>query len=171
MLKMSVENIRRIMKEGMNFEGNFPLWNYRFDSNCYAFVLGLDVNVNDICDNAYWPGNIAKHVIKTRINNYASTAERVERQVFNDFNALGITYEVHEDENKYQYLQEIDHPSEYWDILFFRNPCNRDYHFARVGSNGILYHKPGWQALPKIADVEDIENSGYQFIKRYRVKL
>ena len=54
MLKMSVENIRRIMKDGMNFEGNFPLWNYRFDTNCYAFVLGLDVNVNDICDNAYY---------------------------------------------------------------------------------------------------------------------
>lgn len=178
MLKMSVEDVIRIMREGIYFEDRLSEWKeYDCSTNCYAFVLGIKAKEDDICTNAYWPGNISKNVMGTENDDFADTVVRLEKQILNDFQALGINYKVFQDVDKYQYLKELEHPRECWDILLFRNPKTLDYHFARVGMGGILYHKPGWGYVPRITDIEQIENTkslsntGFKFEKRYRVNL
>ena len=179
MLKMSIENIRRIMQDGICFEDRLSEWKNIIQTNCYAFALGLDVKEDDIYPdaNAYWVGNIANLVIGTETDDEADSVERVERLLLNDFQALGINYQVFQDVDKYQYLKELEHPNDCWDILLFIDSSIHDHHFARVGRDGILYHKPGWGYAPKATSIEHIERirewskSRFVFEKRYRVSL
>ena len=159
------------MKNGMTIEGYYPTWNSKYNTNCYAFALGLDVPQDNICHHAYYPGNIAHNVLATTTNDYGITKEEIEEQLFFDFRALRMTYQAFQDEDKYQYLKVLDHPDFYWDILFFLNPSIPDYHFARVTNDGKLYHKQGWQLNPRETYIKEIESTGYEFVKRYRVCL
>ena len=178
MLKMSVENVIRIMRDGIYFEDRLSEWNeYSYSTNCYAFALGIKAKEDDICPHAYWCGYIANSVLGTETDDKADTVERVERLILNDFQALGIDYQVFQDVDKYQYLKELEHPSDCWDILLFINPESHDYHFARVGRDGILYHKPAKSLAPRATSIEHIENTksifktGPIFEKRYRISL
>ena len=178
MLKMSVEKVIRIMRDGIYFENRLSEWNeYLYSTNCYAFSLGIKAKEDDICPNAYWCGHIANSVLGTETDDEADNVERVEGLILNDFQALGIDYQVFQDVDKYQYLKELEHPSDCWDILLFIDSSTHDYHFARVGSEGILYHKPGWGYAPKATSIEHIErirewsNSRFVFEKRYRISL
>ena len=173
MLKMAVENIRRAMRDGFYFENRLSEWEKtKWSTNCYAFSLGLNVPEDNICDYAYRPGNIANNVIGTYVNsaNIDATAREIGEFVSNDLKALGIKYEVFKDKDEYQYLRELEHPPGCWDILFFYKYRTHDYHFVRVGRDGLLYHKMGWKCIPEVTDIKTA-GRGYSLIKRYRLSL
>ena len=158
MLNMSVENIRKVMRDGICFEKRLSEWKNRYSTNCYAFALGLDVDEDDICPWAYRVGNIylQDKWSLPRMLDPDNKIREIESFMLDDFQTLGINYKIFIDKDKNQYLQELDHPGDCWDILFFIS-YKDGYHFARVGSDGILYHKPGWDDLPSPTDFENIK--------------
>lgn len=51
-LKMSIKEIKQLISLREDY------WEYNFDTNCYAFALGLDVPEEEIIKNAYKLGVI-----------------------------------------------------------------------------------------------------------------
>ena len=174
MLEMSVENIRRVMRDGICFEKRLSEWGKnKWSTNCYAFALGLNVDEDDICPYAYRIGNISLQAKWPFISvDPSNKISAIEPLILDDFQALGIDYEIFMDKDESQYLQELDHPNDCWDILLFISPSD-GYHFVRVGSDSLLYHKLGWGKLPELTDFEDIkrEYKGCKFERRYRLSL
>ena len=161
------------MQEGICFENRLSEWKNIESSNCYAFALGLDVDEDEICPYAYRIGNI---FLQNKWSLWRSDPDNkireIEEFILDDFETLGIECKIFRDKDKRQYLQELEHPNDCWDILLFvhRSGC---YHFVRVGSNGLLYHKVGWREVPKLTDFEEIQRiyRGYRFARRYRLSL
>jgi len=53
MLNMPIKEIKGLISLREEY------WEYIFQTNCYAFALGIDIPENDICKNAFQPGVIA----------------------------------------------------------------------------------------------------------------
>ncbi len=169
MLNMSVENIRKLMGSEIELQH----WSHPRTTNCYAFALGLDVSEDAICKKAYIPGHIAENIIGTDTYDI-TTSEQLEKYVCNDLMALGLRYEEVDVLNRVPRLKIYNEECETWDILLFMEPSTaywRDFHFAKVGSDGKLYHKQGWGRKPQKTSITDISEYGYHFVKRYRLSL
>lgn len=162
MLKMKITAI----KKSMTYDRKQLDWKNIFKTNCFAFAMCLDIPENNICDAAYNLGAIAVELKKYPKNyNY-------EERLSSDIKALGLSYET-SDEKEFYSEKLNSSPGRYFDVLFFvdDNIYRPDFHFARYGKDGKLYHKRGFYLPPEETTVKEIEDDGYKFVRRYRLFL
>ena len=164
MLRMSIKKI----KKAMEVEKDYKSWINIGNTNCYAYALGLDIPEWRIHWKAYNLGYFAlfsKYKKEDELKTY-------EDRLIADLEFLNIDYDVCLDIG---YHCDFDPCYEkHRDILFFQKlKCGEDsdFHFARYGKDGKLYHKKGWGRDPLETTIEDIEKDGYKFSKRYRLYL
>ena len=173
MIKMPITKIRK----SMSYERGQLDWKNIYTTNCYAYALHLDIAQDDICNYAYNLGQIAKmndndeNPSECTSNLYNS--KDFEFALLSDFEALGLEYL--ESNIKEFYPNDLDtYPGRSFDILYFINTRDHffdDFHFARYGKDGKLYHKWGFVFPPEETTIEKIESDGYEFVKRYRLFL
>ena len=164
MINISVKNLRKAMTKNVDYK----LWKNINTTNCFAFAMGLDIPEKSICRHAYCIGEIA---ISTGTKNYKEMPN-YESEFRGDLEALGIEYETSNDSGL---LCDIDRrEGRYIDVLFFqdlRNVWDTDFHFARYGKDGKLYHKMGYDGIPCETSIKEIKKEGYTFTRRYRLFL
>lgn len=161
----------------MSYERKQLDWINIHTTNCYAYALGIDIPKDDICNYAYNLGQIAKMSENDENPDECTSnlcnAKDFEFALLSDFETLGLEY--YESNKKEFYCDDLfTHPGRYFDILFFINTNNiffDDFHFARFGKDGKLYHKWGHDLPPEETTIEKIEEDGYKFVKRYRLFL
>ena len=142
-------------------------WNYEINTNCYAYALGLEMNEEEICPNAFVPGVIASNVLNISFNDIRRLP--VEKRMLLDLKALELEYKVSNKKMKEDCYSSNGFWYRSWDILLFLG--NRDFHFSRINCFGEMYHKQGWFLRPKKTSLPEIEKLGYTFTKRYRLSL
>lgn len=166
-LKLSLQELRTtidVEKTG---------WNNIYNTNCYAYALGLDIAEKDIIDYAFVPGIMSGSKVDLS-KRFTFSYEELIQNLYNDFELLGINYrEINPN--------EIINDDE-WKIALFTKPYwNKleDYHFLRLCNDGIWHHKDGWNNKPIIYDnhgciITDPENcflNGKNFNKCLSLKL
>ncbi len=123
-------------------------WENKQNTNCYAYALGLDVNI----PKAFEPGEIGHS--KTDLRNYNSfTYELLLDNIFTDLEALDIAY------REIDPIEEIA-PDE-WKIALFTTRNGEyidDFHFMREHKDGIWYHKNGTRIYNKTNLLFPIKN-------------
>ena len=147
---------------------DYKLWKNRNTTNCFAFVMGLDIPEKTICPYAY---NLGTFAFETGYKKY-SQMKSFEEEFRGDLEALGIPYETSKDTGWLCNIKRCD--GRYIDILFFiddRDMWDMDFHFARFGKDGKLYHKWGFSENPSETTIKEIEDEGYEFVRRYRLFL
>lgn len=154
-------------------------WEYDFDTNCYAFALGLDVPEGEITKKAYQLGVIGAVVMEIPIVELKKMT--FEERLFLDLDALGIIHEeVSFDEcSGFKYVYDkrgrttfID---TYWLISLFSS--GDDFHFLRKSYNGKWWHKQGYFGCPTdldsnksvITNPEMCNIRGYEYVKTYKL--
>lgn len=159
MLNMPIEEIRS------NISLKEDYWEYDFDTNCYAFALGLDIGEYDICKNAYQPGVIYINATNKPISllKNLSIYERIQL----DLKTLKIGYsEIGKNECWHKHIGNYE--CIFWTILLFLN--DNEFHFARYNYDGKLYEKIGYFGFPKETSIDNIENRGYKLVKKYTLR-
>lgn len=142
MLKMSLNEIRgKIQVYPEN-------WVNLSTTNCYAYALGLDIKESDICSSAYQPGNISESYNPNQFFYYKTLIKNLEE----DFKTLDILYreieptdQINLGEWKIALLVDL-----YGNDIF--NDLVADFHFLRQKTNGIWFHKNGFQGTPSKKD-------------------
>ena len=160
MLNMPVKKI----KESISLREEY--WENIFETNCYAFALGLDIPENNICKNSYQPGIIASKTFNISLNELARL--KIEDKMILDLRALKIGFKLSEVNTKQEYISLGNYWCNLWDVLLFLN--ENDFHFARINYNGEMYHKIGYFGFPQKTSIEEIEKSGYSLSKIYRLR-
>ena len=170
MIKMSINNIRK----SMSYERKILDWKNIYTTNCYAYAMGIDIPQTDICKYAYDVGQISRMIDcedeeELPDPKYHNT-NTFEWELTWDFDTLGLEFE---ESSKIELKpDEIpNYPGRYFDILFFIHKYRNDFHFARFGKDGKLYHKRGFNLAPQETTVDFIESDNYEFAKRYRLYL
>lgn len=173
-LKLSVEEIKQLISLREEY------WEYDFQTNCYAFALGLDIPEYEIIKNAYQLGVIGAAERDIPIGELKKMA--FEDRLFLDLDALNI---LHEEINplektifKFNYDKNkcIISTDFYWLIALFSS--GEDFHFLRKAYDGIWWHKRGFLGHPSnhdsngvlITDPEQCNISGYKYAKTYKLK-
>ena len=167
-LKLSTYEIKQLISLKEDY------WEYNFDTNCYAFALGLDIRENDIINNAYQPGIIGSTI-------YDIPAKRLinmsyEERIILDMKALKIQFSeaLSTEETKFNFIKNSVEKT--WIIALFSN--NKDFHFARKNYDGKWYHKIGYFGIPTsydsnhkvITDIDSCSILDYQYIKSYKLQ-
>lgn len=167
-----------IFRERMNLDKT--RWMHLFSTNCYAYVLGLDIPERKIMPNAFVPGTISHG--KQNLDR-AFTMEELLLNLFDDFNFLGIDFtkcnphdEIEENEWKIALFT-----SYYADIMeyYFLEEYYQDFHFMRERKDGTWYHKKGFNYRPKnidsnkqiITDPRICHLKDYNYRLTYKLKL
>lgn len=167
-LKLSSYEIKQLISLKEDY------WENNFDTNCYAFALGLDIPENEIIYNAYQPGIIGSTIYglpaKILIN------MSFEERVFLDMRALKIQFNetLPSDETKYKFIKNSIEKT--WIVALFSN--NKDFHFVRKSYDGKWYHKIGYFGKPTIYDsnhkiisgIESCTILDYQYVKSYKLQ-
>lgn len=143
-------------------------WENILKTNCYAFALGLDVPEHEIFLSAYQLGFMAKE--KFNIPLCEIKEMTYEQRLLLDLKALKIAYEVIKDDKIVGYYEVGNYVCNYWDILLFSHCSHRDFHFARRGYDGKLYHKMGYWNVPAKCSETAIEKEGYRLVRKYRLR-
>lgn len=146
-LKMSLQDIRN------SINLNNTNWINISTTNCYAFALGLDINEDDIIENAYVPGTISNSQIKIQddfiIHDFFKYTDFITN-LYTDLEHLNISFrEITPNERI---------SSSEWKIAIFTTPCSngcKDFHFLRLCNDGIWHHKKGYGFYPTIYDDQD----------------
>ena len=144
-LKISLLNIRNSITLDKR------IWENIFETNCYAYALGLDIAESEICDDAYAPGTISNS-LKSLANQELFRYSELLECLYSDFDALGISYR--------EVLPQEQIPADEWKIALFTSRAYYsdnidlldDYHFLRQHPNSIWYHKVGWYNYPTNMD-------------------
>ena len=160
MLNMPIKEI----KEKISLREEY--WENNFETNCYAFALGLDIPENDICINGFQPGIIASKIFDISLDELARL--KVEDRMILDLKALKIGFKLSEVTMNQEYKSLGNYWCNSWDILLFLN--ENDFHFARINRNGEMYHKIGYFGSPQKTSIEKIEKRGYSLSKIYRLR-
>ena len=168
-LKMSLEDIRKAIDVCKYWDA----WKNMDSTNCYAYALGLDIEENSICYNAYQPG-----VISGRILNYSDLnnldVEDILNGIYSDLNALGISYR--------EVFPNARLSSGEWVIalLASRTGSKIDgFHFLRKNGGFLWYHKDGYDGIIKNTDnkgnhifsPDKCYFKGMEYISSYSLKL
>lgn len=143
MLEISIDQIRQQIQV-------YPQsWIHLFETNCYAYALGLDIKQKQICPGAYAPGTISQTneiFFQTKFS-YDNLIDGIE----SDFNLLGIDYR--------EGLPDEKIPNDMWKVALFvryekvlnistwafeNTNLLTDYHFIRANSNNIWTYKNGF---------------------------
>jgi hypothetical protein len=154
-------------------------WENNLETNCYAFALGLDIRESNLVKYAYQPGSICESL--TNLTDADIAVMNIENRMISDLKSLGI--EVSER----GLFDEIDENNEYleWKIALLLHKADKSicyygpYHFIRQASNGIWYHKIGYNEVPpmSIGSTDMIENTSsyyagdYKYYKTYKLSI
>ncbi len=163
---MSLQEIRNLIdiekKEWVNI----------FDTNCYAYALGLDVPNYQIRDFAYIPGTIAGSRVDLVFNSVFAYNDLI-RNMFLDFQALGIDYK---EVNCFDPVFDDE-----WKIALFISKVYGgldDFHFLRQRRDELWYHKSGVFGVSSyddggllITDPRKCFLDGYTYNKCFCLKL
>jgi len=160
MLNMPIKEI----KENISLREEY--WENNFETNCYAFALGLDIPESDICKNSFQPGIIASKIFNISLNKLAKI--KIEDRMILDLKALKIGFELSEVNMNQEYITLGNYLCNTWDVLLFLK--ENDFHFSRINLNGEMYHKIGYFGFPKKTSIEEIEEKGYSLSKIYRLR-
>ena len=141
-------------------------WENDFDTNCYAFALGLDIPESEIGKNAYQLGFIASQKFGLSFQDILKLS--FEDRFTLDLKALKIAYfEITKDEKAGWYYLG-NYVCTYWDVILYVK--NNDFHFAKRTYDGELYHKIGYLGKPQ----KCIDNKEYlqqfKLVKKYRLR-
>ncbi|MGM9877562.1 MAG: hypothetical protein ACI33S_02830 [Bacilli bacterium] len=160
MLNMPIKEIRELISLREEF------WENDFETNCYAFALGLDIPENDICKNAFQPGIIAANVLNIPVSEIVKL--KIEDRIILDFKVLKLGYKITETDERQNNRTLGNYWCKSWDVLLFLKES--EFHFTRVNSDGEMYHKIGYFGIPQKTSIEENEKRGYTFSKRYRLR-
>lgn len=111
-------------------------WENNYKTNCYAYVLGLDIPNYQISPYHYNPGSFGNIMINPRMFNY----DELINGIYKDLEKLNVTYKSVPS----NYVLEENE----WKIAIFtvkkvfENNCF-DFHFVKQIENGIWTHKQG----------------------------
>lgn len=171
-LKMSSEDIRNLISLREQY------WEYDFETNCYAFALGLDVPENDIVKNAYQlgvMGVISKDMPISMLKDLS-----LEERMMLDLDFLEIDCCEAEpcESSSFKFIYRknnviaCDH---IWTIALFND--RGSFHFMRKSYDGEWFHKKGYLAGPInfdsdrkiITDPRECNINGCQYVKTYRL--
>ena len=132
-------------------------WQNKRDTNCYAYALGLDVNL----PKAFEPGEIGNSKIDLR--NFDSFAyEQLLANIYVDLEALGIDYrdiEPLDDIEENEWKIAIFTTRKYGEVI--------DFHFMREHKDGIWYHKNGAKIYNQTFNLIPIKNPKYAYVLGY----
>lgn len=172
-LNMEIDTLKKMISLREEY------WEYCFNTNCYAFALGLDVPENDIVKNAYQLGVIGATIYDIPIIELKNMT--YEQRLLLDLKALKIickeTIPTEKTDWKFNYknqkMTSIDHC---WLIALFDN--GKDFHFMRKNYDGIWYHKRGFLAPPInydsnkkiITNPEECIIGDYRYVKTYKLQ-
>lgn len=171
-LKMSSEEIRNLISLREQY------WEYNFETNCYAFALGLDVPENDIVKNAYQlgvMGAVAKNMPIKELKDL-SFEERMKLDL--DFLGISCCEALPTENSGFKFILRrgnvvaCDH---FWIVSLFND--RNSFHFVRKSYDGEWYHKRGYFAGPInfdndrriITDPRECNINGCQYVKTYRL--
>ena len=152
-------------------------WENKSTSNCYAFALGLDIPEKKICEAAYVPGVMSGSLINLPAK-YSFTLDELIRSLESDFDFLGIQYRENVSKEE---LEEGEWLIALYVSYLFSHRKDRlsDYHFIRLLSDGIWYHKNGFcggvintdRNRKVITDPLECDFKNRDFVKTYALKL
>ena len=153
-------------------------WNNIYETNCYAYALGLDYPEEEILDYAYQLGIIGS--IRYGFHPMDVCFLSYEERLKLDLKALKIKYREIDPEVKTFYIRNkgiIRTTDYFWSIALFDN--GEDFHFLRKGFDDNWYHKYGYSSSPInydqdnriILDPRECNLGEYEYRRTYQLKL
>lgn len=130
-------------------------WYNLYETNCYAYALGIDIREDDICSFAYQPGIISETIDLPNLD-YFSYDDLI-KAVESDLDVLDINYrEIKPNDDTFDNEWKIALMVEYLD-----DNCSDSYlenfHFLRSNKNNIWIHKDSY--LGQISKKDDSYNN------------
>ncbi len=139
-------------------------YDYPYETNCYAFALGLDIPEKNIIPYAYQPGTISNADFKL-YENANFKLDDIIRNVYSDLDYLHISY------RKIDFKDDL--LDDEWKIALFTSFAYRDsfseFHFLRqLQGNSLWYGKEGYNDIitnenylgKKMVDIIDAKGYG-----------
>lgn len=172
MLKMSLKSLRGQIQV---YPENWININYTTD---YAYTLGLDIEEQKICKDAYVPGTMSSFINSLKIVRYFPYS-KLEYKIKKDLKKLGIScrvikpnYEINSDEWKMAIFVKY-----YDDERTLKRLEN--YKFMRGNSDGTWSYKHGYFNVPTnldfseniIEDPRKCDLGKYKYQKCYALRL
>lgn len=171
-LKINLDSLKNIISLKEEY------WEYCFDTNCYAFALGLDIPESNILENAYQLGVIGSLIYNISITELKNMT--YEQRLLLDLKALKIICKETSPEDKTDCKfnfknNKLTSIEQQWIIALFDN--GEDFHFMRKSYDGIWYHKRGFFAPPInydnnkqiITNPEECIIDNYKYVKTYKL--
>lgn len=115
-------------------------WENSFDTNCYAFSLGLDIPEDEIIKNAYQLGVMGAAIKQIPINELKKLT--FEERLFLDLDGLDIKHQDSTVDENTGYHFSKRYIDIWWIISLLSNGNN--FHFIRKNYDGIWYQKWGY---------------------------
>lgn len=150
-------------------------WEYDFETNCYAFALGLDVPESNIVKNGYTLGVIAANMFKIPVCELAEMS--FEQRFLLDLKALKIACIETSPESPTYVENTGPYERLYWTVSLL---CRDDnFHFLRKNYDGEWYHKVGCFGFPiktdsnkdLITDPKKASIFDYEYVKSYQLHI
>lgn len=139
-------------------------YDYPYETNCYAFALGLDIPEKNIKPYAYQPGTISNATFKL-YKNAQFKLDDIIRNVYSDLDYLNISYRKIDSKD--------DLLDDEWKIALFTSDTDRGpfshFHFLRqLQENLLWYGKEGYNGIitnenylgKKMVDIVDAKEYG-----------
>lgn len=151
-------------------------WKNTFETNCYAYALGLDYPEDKIFFHAYQLGAFFAIQKRGYIPNNLGFYPYDERLEL-DLKTLKIDFKEVDPKVKNYSVTHDKNTDYYWSIALF-DGC-MDFHFLRKGFDGKWYHKNGYLLNPTnrdknnkiILDPRKCNLGHYEYKKTYQLKL
>lgn len=157
-------------------------WKYVFETNCYAYALGLDIPVNFLgkYDDSihYDPGFFGGNIISSSF-----TEEELNSSILSDMDALGLCccdapYDVKLEEGEWKiaiYGAVTSKPGYYKDFHFIKNTGHFFWmHKQGFGEAPTNFDSDGHVILdPTKCNISEIINGSpfkYEYIKTYKIR-
>lgn len=148
-------------------------WENNFETNCYAFALGLDIPEKDIVSNAYTLGVMASNTFNISLKEISKMT--FEERFILDLKALKIAVTETDPTDKSYYKYTGNYVGYYWIVSLLCNDAN--FHFLRKNYDGDWYHKIGFLGPPiktdsnknTIESPRDCSIADYKYVKTYKL--
>lgn len=149
-------------------------WENDWDTNCYAFALGLDVPEDEIVKDAYKLGKIGAVVKKIPLEELRRMT--LDERLRLDLEVLGVDCKECSLDDE-TYIKRTNNYVYYnWIIALLTN--GEGFHFIRKTYDGIWYQKWGYFASPINFDfdhkiIEDPERANfrdYKLVRAYKLR-
>ena len=148
-------------------------WENDFDTNCYAFALGLDIPENEIMKNAYQLGVIGATVKQIPMEVLKKLT--LEERLLLDLEVLGIKRQDSTIYDSSGFWVGNNYIDNWWIISLLSN--GKNFHFIRKSYDGIWYQKWGYFAPVTnfdfdkriITNPNEADFGEYKLIKTYKL--